>query len=96
MDTEPLVTALSGAQTDVEALVATTRALIVQANEEAPVNPAVGTIDEAQAEVLANLELALRHLEDAASRLSEAGVAWGPVPASTATADAGTETEAAA
>lgn len=90
--TKPLVNALSGAEVSVQNLVVLMRTLIIQANEEAPLTPQSGlTVDEAQAEVITNIELALRHLEDAASRLAEAGLAWGPV-ATNSTVDTSTDT----
>lgn len=49
------------------------RQLLVSAQEETPVNiPEGTTVDEQQAEVTANVELAIRHLEDAAMRVNVA------------------------
>lgn len=57
--------------------IAGVKELMITVNEVPPTAPPVGTVDEATAEVLANLELALRHLEDASGRLQQASHAYG-------------------
>lgn len=78
-------------------LITAARTLIVSANETQPTNPPAGSVDEAQAESIANLELVLRHLEDAAYRCLEAAHAFGPDASSTVkgSGDAQTTTEEA-
>jgi hypothetical protein len=74
MDTQnPFDKGCDAIRTQVVDLLPAVRSLLVNAQEEAPVQPQGGmSVDEAQAEVAENVTLALRDLESAAMRLNVA------------------------
>ncbi len=64
--------------TEIQTLIAAAKGLIIRAQAENPLNVPEGlTVDEQQLEITANVELALRHLEDASIRLATASIAFG-------------------
>ncbi len=72
---KPFAEACSNLGSEIMTLIASARGLIIRAEEEAPLSVPVGiTLDDQQNEVLENVKLALRHLEDAGNRVGIAGV----------------------
>ncbi len=63
---------------EITTLIASARGLRIRSEEEQPVSVPEGvTLDDQQAEVTENVKLALRHLEDAASRIGAASMSFG-------------------
>lgn len=73
---------------EIATLIASAKGLIIRAQAESPLSVPDGlTLDEQQAEVTADVELALRHLEDASTRLATAGVSFGTAPVAASSSD---------